>query len=271
MSRYLRQLMRQTRAVLRPPSHLRLAPRAPALFDEVHEERILQPPPETESRPVLQPAERETPRVFPQRAESIVPATPEKLFRPPERPSHAPAGEGRTNAQPSQSRPAPEPHAAIARAEATVPATKRAEARKSDENRPSVPIPERVPQGDLNVEILEVQSGPLAPPMESARPVPQALKSLQNVIPESVRTWLRTEPERPAPVPSRESSPVPGARQPAAQMQPQPIIDVTIGRIEVTIEGESQLPLRAARRTPAPPRPSTPAGLGRLARQYLDR
>jgi hypothetical protein len=59
----------------------------------------------------------------------------------------------------------------------------------------------------------------------------------------------------------------------AVQTAP-PVIDVTIGEVEVTIEGNSQPPLRTVRRPEprhAASSPTPPAVAGRLARQYLDR
>jgi hypothetical protein len=109
--------------------------------------------------------------------------------------------------------------------------------------------------------------------LDDARPAIEQPRSREFAIPEPVRTWLRQEPDRPAPAATRGHSP---AQAPAPAMEPavQPVIDVTIGRVEVTIESDSPPPLRATRRpearVAAPARP-TPALPGRLARQYLDR
>ena len=49
MSSYLSRLVRDTRSKLRPPSSLRLPPRAPAAYEEVHEERLVTAPSLSES------------------------------------------------------------------------------------------------------------------------------------------------------------------------------------------------------------------------------
>lgn len=78
----------------------------------------------------------------------------------------------------------------------------------------------------------------------------------------------RHDPDRLVNSATRELSEMPAA-------VPQPPIEVTIGKIEVTIEGDPRPPLRAIR--PVEPRggaarqPVPPPRAGRLARLYLDR
>ena len=122
-------------------------------------------------------------------------------------------------------------------------------------------------------EILETTVHSESFVADDIRPAPKEPRRIaEYAIPEPVRTWLRPAPERPAPIPARAQSPAP-ASQPAPRRNLPPAIDVSIGKIEVTIESEPQPPLRAVRRAEpraaAPPRPAPAAGL--LARQYLDR
>jgi hypothetical protein len=138
------------------------------------------------------------------------------------------------------------------------------------EPRPAVPPP---PGREIHREILEttVHAEYF---LDDVRPSGREPRSIPEfVIPEPVRTWLRQPPEKPASSPARVQPAVP-ALQPAPQRISPPVIDVTIGKIEVTIENEPSPPLHVARRieprAAAPPRPASPA-IGRLARQYLDR
>jgi len=99
-------------------------------------------------------------------------------------------------------------------------------------------------------------------------------KITEFAIPEPVRTWLRMPPEKPASSPVRAQLPVPVPQPAAPRYSPPAAIDVTIGKIEVTIENEPQPPLRVARRAEpraAAPRQTASPAIGRLARQYLDR
>jgi hypothetical protein len=137
---------------------------------------------------------------------------------------------------------------------------------------PRPPIPSQ-PSREIYREILETTVHSESFAADDVRPAPKGPRRIAEfAIPEPVRTWLRPAPERPAPIPERAQSPAP-ASQPAPRRNVPPAIDVSIGKIEVTIESEPEPPLRAVRRAEpraaAPPRPAPLAG--RLARQYLDR
>ena len=79
----------------------------------------------------------------------------------------------------------------------------------------------------------------------------------------------------PQPSPPRSTPRAAGEAARLTHPAPPPVVDVTIGKIEVTIEGERQPPPLRITRPPeprgAPKRFDTPRRAGRLARLYLDR
>lgn len=211
MSRYLRQLARETHSRLAPPSALGLGPLAPALFQEIHEERAA---PEL---PTDAPAKR--PAIAPQQ------------FSPPAPPRPDP--ETRTIAPPPSRPPAPAPQSEASRGPRLTPASENTEAA-------------------VTWEFLQELSDTFVGP--NAAPIEPAVKTARNIA---------AEPLRPSHRPNAE---------PAHTIQEQ--LDVTIGRIDVTIESEPLPAFRAQRREPrsAPsPKPAPQSATGRLARQYLDR
>lgn len=127
------------------------------------------------------------------------------------------------------------------------------------------------PWRDTDREILDTTTDSTSYMLEDTPPA-KAPGNLEFAIPEPVRAWLRADRGRPVPDATRGPlAPPVAAPQPAAQS----VIDVTIGKVEVTIESDPHPPLVAARR-PAPrvtptARPAPPPATGRLARQYLDR
>jgi len=296
VSRYLVQLARQTRSTLRPPSSLRLAPRAPAIVEEIHEERLVGPAPAAweparTASPALEqaPARARLPEKF------TTPISPPPLrtlpTAPPVEDRHfQPARELKADAPPVLTPKPVSPKATeaarIERREtwngSASPITERRFAPASPERplsrpvsakaEPRPPIPSQASR-EIYREILETTVHSESFVADDIRPAPKEPRRIaEYAIPEPVRTWLRPAPERPAPIPARAQSPAP-ASQPAPRRNLPPAIDVSIGKIEVTIESEPQPPLRAVRRAEpraaAPPRPAPAAGL--LARQYLDR
>jgi hypothetical protein len=292
----LRQLARETHSKLRPPSGLRLAPRAAAIFEEIHEERLVGPaPPIRESARTAPPAALEqipaaarsvenfTPPIAPPRQSlPIAPSLEDRRFQParerhadtaplvtpkpaPPKSAEAPwMKRQETREAPaspiSEHRTAPAPQdQPPAR-----PASAKAEPRSAVSSQPSREIHREILESTLHSEYF----------LDDVRPSSEEPRSITEFgIPEPVRTWLRLPPEKPASSPTRAQPPV-LAPQPAPRRISPPVIDVTIGKIEVTIENEPRPPLRTVRRAEpraaAPPRPASPA-IGRLARQYLDR
>lgn len=242
MSRYLSQLARETRSRLKPPSTFGLAPRA-AAFAEIHEERLVPATPDT-PRPELRPA-------TPPPAEAVEAAPP--AVAPQRRLSPDPSP---LPTQPIERVAAP-PTPPRARDAAPPPL----EAPEQRTPRAASFTPEQIVEREIYTSEYLVEDGlaeiaapavfPASAPAVHQRSAPGA-------------------PPRSAPAPAREAT-RPAAPSPAP---PQPSLDVTIGKIEVTIEGERKPPLRITR--PAPPRvPSKrgdpPRRAGRLARLYLDR
>jgi hypothetical protein len=137
------------------------------------------------------------------------------------------------------------------------------------------PAPRRIaqepPWRETEREILETTTDSTSFPIEDAPPA-KASGNVDFAIPQPVRAWLRADRVRPAPDATRRPPAPPAA---APQSAPQSVIDVTVGKVEVTIESDPHPPLVAARRPAprvAPPaRPAPPPATGRLARQYLDR
>jgi len=286
MSRYLTQLARETRSKLNPPSALRLAPRAPAVFEEIHEERLAHPAPVVNHFPqrqvstVVEGDHSDQPPV----ARPVVESTPVRVTPPAEAPQ--------TNSfSPPPSRKPEQTMEAIRLmpAEAVPPLPEprdrsplwheRAPALPAKVDiRPVVEPPARaVRAADVvpSSPVTEVRNR-TAPAEKVAAVQPPARKERERefVIPESVRSWFRVEadrPDRPAAVATAVAKPAPvSLAQPAVQ----PLIDVTIGKVEVTIESDPQLPLRASRFPQSPvarPKPAPPPIAGPLARQYMDR
>jgi hypothetical protein len=283
VSRYLVQLARETRSKLRPPSNLRLAPRAPAIYEEIHEERLAPPAlaarefpraPSPDVVELLQPGRPATPR--PERPENtMAPMTP-VLKSPEPDPFMPPAREHRVE----MTRPAEAAHSTTSAPPSSRPETSKPEqlpapAATRPVPRPMVPgpAPRGEAQREIGREILETTVRSESFLLDDGRRAIEQPKSSEFAIPEPVRTWLRQEPDRPAPAATRAHSPAP-ASAPAMEPAVQPVIEVTIGKVEVTIESDSPPPLRAIRRpearAAAPARPA-PALPGRLVRQFLDR
>ena len=282
MSRYLRTVARETRAKIRPPSGLRLAPRAPAIFNEVHEERPADPGPTAREVPRSIDTPAAAPTVPAHRTLEDQPvsfAPPPPLHR--ELALDVPPVEKRLPAEPPTPAPAPlvrfetpeQPAIPIARHAANPrqqdPAPSRPAARS--ETAPAAPAPQ---QQKPSPEIIETMVRSASYLIEEERPAAKEKKdrtAAEFAIPEPVRNWLQPQTERPAPAVKPTQPAIPPA-PPQPQTAPQPTIDVTIGRIEVTIESEPQPPLRIAPYPVSAPRKSTPPPrAGRLARQYLDR
>ena len=291
MSRYLSQLTRETRSKLRPPSSLRLAPRA-AVYREIHEERLVTPAPSELHHPVdpapappppgheiaaphmtpqaeaPQPAARPLPsQASPRLADSVIGPPrepkvdlPRLLSRPAE-----------TISQPAAEAPVPRPAARerspIAERPLASPAVAKAEERPNLQDQSAPEIDREIVETTVRSEFF---------PPDDSRPRTKAPASPEFVIPEPVRQWFHADPERPAPAAAPRPAPTPAlAFQPAPRPTPQPVIDVTIDKVEVILESEPHAPRLAVRRPDprgaAPARPAPPPGAGRLARQYLDR
>jgi len=275
MSRYLRQLARETNAKLRPPSGLRLAPAAPAAYEEVHEERLVPPAPTIgelsrtpplDAGPRTPPARPDLPRVPETIAAPMTPA-PQPMPLPPfahrsvqtARPISKPVGAGAPSPaeSPHPSRPdVPQTQTRMAKRAPSPPESAKAE------HIPAVPTQ---PWREVDHETLETVVDSTSLLAADGRSRAKEPKNTELAIPETVRSWLRPAPDRP----------VASATRGPAQASPQPVIEVTIGKVEVTIEGDVQPPLRATRRAEpraaAPTRPAPPARTGSLARQYMDR
>ncbi len=254
MSRYLLQLARETRTKLRPPSSFRLAPRAPVAFDEIHEERLV--PPVSAVREFPQPpvsgaveSGRSNQQAAPRPVLESIPATVKPRAESPE-----------------PSRPI------LSQREQTVETTRRARVVQSANDLPVASQP-RVsePAAPMEERLLtppaaaKAEAWPIAP-AQARRDKEHAF-----VIPEVVRTWFREETD--LPIATAKGEPRPAAIAPPKPAV-QPVIDVSIGKIEVTIESDSPPPLRAMRPQPsrvAAPKPAPPPIAGRLARQYMDR
>ena len=304
MSRYLRQLARETSSKLGPPSHLRLAPRAAAAFEEIHEERLVGPaPPIRESARTAAPAALERTSSAARSVENFIPPITPPRTTSPAAPSQPPSPEDRRiqvarerqadtaplfTPKPAPPKPAspvaerrapsgpleqPLMHPAAAKIESRPPAAKTEShpaAAKTESRPPVAPQPGR----EVHREVFEttvLSEHFLDTGLPSTN---EPRKITEFAIPEPVRTWLRLPPEKPASSPIRAQPPVPVPQPAAPRISPPAAIDVTIGKIEVTIENEPQPPLRVARRAEpratVPPRLVSPA-IGRLARQYLDR
>lgn len=301
MSRYFSQLARDARVKVRPPSSLRLAPRAPA-YEEVHEERIV-PPAQSAGdvqKTAVRPADVQKTAV-----------TPADVARPAEQrlaPQRTPDAAGAPVRPIAKGAESPRPGAPVVPSAAPgVPLNRerRVDHRPFGETRAArwegrnvsaaVPASSETPQRSKLAEpgaeptfaaITEEHTLPAytgnKQPAADQRPAwrevdEQILDVVQAVSVFAERDGSMTDRPRGAgfavPVPTRRQDrdrPVVGATR-----EPQPVIDVTIGKIEVTIEGESRPPLRAIRsaepRSAAPRRTVLPPRTGRLARQYLDR
>ncbi len=289
------QLKRETRSRLRPPSGLRLAPRAPAI-EEIHEERLAAPAPLAAATPNMPSAavtgQSSTASIA--RQSVSVPSAPSfslPASKLEHRPTSAPGEQhwdavhtvnrtaARLSAQPAAEAPpashpsARETHMPVARrmpaptADRT-PAMRTTQAAANAEPRTKVQkqrweTDREIPETTIRSESYVLDEGPAA--AESPR-------SVEFAIPQPVRAWLRQDSERPA-APPAARGPV-AAHTPPPQPAAQPVIDVTIGKIEVTVEGEPHRPVLAVRRAAAPvaaPTRHAPPMAGRLARQYLDR
>jgi hypothetical protein len=282
VSRYLVQLARETRSKLRPPSGLRLSPRAPALFDEVHEERLVPPPTafrETTVAPASPVAEQWTPRRVADNvatpmnvAPSIQPPSPRSEFRAPS------LREARIEA-PLLSRPAKfsEPPAAqepAARTQAPgspTPMTERAPRPTAVAKSEALAGVQGQPRPEPMPEISETRVRAMSFLVDDGQTTKQT-KVNELGIPETVRAWLAASPQQSEPAAPRSRPQALFAAAASRQMS-KPAVEVTIGTVEVTIESDPVPPLRATRRSEprvAAPRhaPQMPGG---LARQYLDR
>lgn len=205
-----------------------------------------------------------------------LPRLADSVIRPPRepqvdspRPISRPA---KTTSQPAAEAPIPRPAAyevrpPVAERPPASPAAAKAEARPNLQDQPAREIDREIVETTLRSEFF---------PPDDSRPGTKAHASPEFVIPDVVREWFHADPERPAPTAAPRSAPTPAlAFQPAPRPTRQPVIDVTIDRVEVTIESEPHAPRLAVRRPEprgaAPARPAPPPGAGRLARQYLDR
>lgn len=283
MSRYLVQLARETRSKLRPPSNLRLAPRAPAIYEEVHEER-----------PVSQaPAAREFSRApspevgelrYPGHPPAPLPGRPEIITAPMRPTLKSPEPDGfvppAREHRVEMTRPAAAAHSTTSATPRSRPDRKEASQTEQSAAPPAdwrrepramvqEPAPRGEARGEMERETTMVHSESFL--LDDGRRTAEQPRSREFAIPEPVRTRLRQEPDWPAAAARRVHSPAP---IPAREPPTQPVIDVTIGKVEVIIESDTPPPLRAIRRQEArgaaPARPAPPLP-GPLVRQYLDR
>ena len=272
MSRYLHQLARETHSKLRAPFGLRIAPRAPAFYEEIHEERLVSataasgelsraPSLSLESlaaEPRIPAARRpELPRVEEASAATVT-ETPHPLPSAPPvdrsvnaaRPMRPPA---RAAVPPNEAMPASLPNARQTPARMVERAASPPPASRGD---PVSAVPTQLWREE-DQKILETVAG-------------SALVPSTAFLVDEERTRAK-EPHHPIASATRTPAEAPMAMR---QASPQPVIDVTIGKVEVIIEGDVAPPLRAVRRADsrvaAPTRPAPPTA-GRLARQYLDR
>ena len=279
MSRYFSQLARDARAKVRPPSSLRLAPRAPA-YEEVHEERIVPPAQSVgdvqktavTAADVARPAEQ---RLAPQRTpDAAAPVRP--IAKGAESPR--PGAPGVRSAAPGVplSRERRVDHHPLVSAE--VPASSATPQR----SKPAKPGAEPTFAAITEEHTLPAYTGNKQPAADQRPAWREVDEQILDVV-QAVSVFAeRDDPMTDRPRGAGFAVPVPTRRQdrdrPAvsATREPQPsVIDVTIGKIEVTIEGDSRPPLKAIRpaapRGAAPRQTVPPPRLGRLARQYLDR
>jgi hypothetical protein len=297
MSRYLVQLARETRSKLRPPAGFRIAPRAPAIFDEVHEER---PAPiehaahavrELRGAPLSSTAEVSPPPRIPPGFDGTFSAPAPRIL---ERPVATFDVARHETPIPSPLRPMPETHAATSPTAPVNPLAKFAEppiAHQSAARRQPVETPKPVSERPSQPAALTKPENRRAPetqtPSEAAderiehrvrtmsflfdenQPLSKPSKISQPELLQTARTRLQAETPQPAYTAPRVYPLAPAA----PRTPPQPPIEVTIGTVEVIVESEPQPPARVARRPEprvAPPR-SAPPMPGGLARQYLDR
>jgi hypothetical protein len=268
VSRYLSHLARETHSRLRPSKGFRLQLRAPVTFEDIYEERIVSP----------EPARRDAPAPL---TSAIEPAPPPRTLAPPPGPASISAPASTPSlppVQPVSSTPIaplrPEPGKSNAR---LIRQLETAAGQRFSHPDPHVPA---------------FDSAPARPP-RPPRVLDATDESLTAVSQNSSFTpSFQIEPIRASSVganapaisdPIHASSNAPESRpeashslrrvysaQPQRQIAvvPPPAIDVTIGNIEVTIEG----PPTSRRTEPHSPKsqPMPPIS-GMLARMYLDR
>jgi len=274
VSRYLSHLARETHSRLRPPKGFRLQPRAPVTFEEIYEERIVNPEPSRRDAPApltsaIEPAP--SPRTL------APPPGPASISAPASTPSLPPV-------QPVSSTPIaplrPEPGQSNAH---PIPQLETAAGQSSSQKDPHVPTFDSAPaRPPRPTRVLDATDESLATvsPDSSFTPSFQIEPILAS--PGQPRAEARANSEH---IHATSSAPesLPEAshslrraysRQPQRQMAvvPAPAIDVTIGNVEVTIESQPTTVAPTRRNEPRAPKPQPmPPISGLLARMYLDR
>jgi len=277
VSRYLLHVARETRSKLRPPSGLRLPPRAHTVYDEIHQERIVPPTHAAEQSLQLNvsatwehsPAPPSVPAVG---KTPLAPAMLPSLVNPLMNHSAAPAARVQ---RVKKLLPADRP------AKVTQPAFEPTAASRPTSRGGQAPTAEQTPPTPKNAKPAPRAPAPAQPWCQADQDILETKVSSQSflisdmqtnlglTIPEPVREWLRTNSHRPHPPQTRHA-----AESATPQPVPEQMIDVSIGKIEVFVESDSRPPLRAIRRPEpraAPAIPAPPPGPGQLARHYLDR
>jgi len=243
MSRYMSQLARETRSKLRPLARFPMAQRA-AVFGEVHEERVISTRPEPRESAVAAPPAvvAESRGVLatnpPRAAERPIGYAPSPVSSP--EGSFAPPLAVRSKAR------AVEMQQATAAKGGLVAETVRGE--QAEELSPFT-VEQRA-----DAAVAEERA------IRPAQPIAEVVQRLETLF------FAEETTERPP------AAAWQGAVRSVLPEPQQTSIDVTIGRIEVTIEGERPAPLRMTRAAARPgPKPVERPGVGRLARLYLDR
>jgi hypothetical protein len=278
VSRYLLHVARETRSKLRPPSGLRLAPRARTVYEEIHEERMVPPTHAAKQSPEWNASAAwehppAPPSVLAAGKTPLAPAMPPSFVNLPMNHSAAPAASVQRGMKPLPAdRPAKVTQPAFQATPASRPAAREGQAPTAEQTPPTpknarpaprAPAP-ALPRRENDQEILETRLS-----SQSFLINDDVQTNLGLTIPEPVREWLRTDSRRPHPAPARLV-----AESPVPEPLPEQVIDVTIGKIEVCIESDSKPLLRANRRPEpraAPAIAASTPGPGQLSRHYLDR